>query len=128
MSFPSSAQAATWFQAANDRTLLVQSCSDCGNAQHYPRSICTACGGEALSFSESAGSGKVISWSVVERSPDPNRFTAPYTIAIIELAEGVRLLSRLIADDPQCDADVTLDWDTFGDDQVLPVFVQEATD
>ncbi len=120
-------ESAEWFAAAEQGRFLVQVCSSCGHRQHYPRSICTACGGTSLEFIESSGSGVVISWTTVHRSPDPEQFTPPYTLAVVELAEGVRCLARLEADDPRCDAPVTLQWD-HRNDVSLPVFVQEEAD
>ena len=127
MTTPISAEAAAWFAAAEQERLLVQRCTDCGHHQHYPRALCTACAGDALEFVESAGSGRVVSWTTVYRSPDPDRFVAPYTLAIVELDEGVRCLSRLDTTDPVCDARVTIAWDDI-DGARLPVFVQEETD
>ncbi len=127
MSTPISAEAATWFEAAGEQRLLVQRCADCDGAQHYPRALCTVCGGTNLTFVESNGSGQVVSWTTVHRSPDPDRFPVPYTLAIVELDEGVRCLSRLDAAEPRCDARVSLAWDTI-DGRQLPTFVQEESD
>ncbi|MGI9667734.1 MAG: Zn-ribbon domain-containing OB-fold protein [Acidimicrobiia bacterium] len=125
MTTPTSAQAQQWWDAAEAGTLLVQRCSACSQSQHYPRSLCTNCGSDQVEFVESRGSGHVVSWTTVHRSPDPDRFPPPYTVALVELDEGVRLMSRLSADDAQCDARVSLAWETV-DGKNIPTFVTEG--
>jgi len=114
---------AQWLDAAAERRLVLQRCSACGHYQHYPRELCTSCGSDALAFAEVEGTGTVRSYSVVARSPDPERFSPPYTVALVQLAEGPVLFTRLVGiDAPECDMTVGLDWWEGPEGQALPVF------
>ncbi|WP_327084987.1 OB-fold domain-containing protein [Nonomuraea sp. NBC_01738] len=99
-----------WWQAAAEERLLLQSCLDCGHRQHYPRALCTSCGGEDLGWSRAGGGGTVDAFTTVHRAPDPE-LAVPYVIARVRLDEGPILLTRLIGDEPwTCDERVRLTW------------------
>jgi uncharacterized OB-fold protein len=72
---------------------MIQKCGECGAFVFYPRLICTACGAGELAWHEAAGSGTVYSTTVVRRKPDQG---GDYNVALIELAEGPRLMSRIV--------------------------------
>jgi uncharacterized OB-fold protein len=115
---------APWWEATRDRRLLVQHCRDCGNHQHYPRPVCVACGGEDLEFVPASGAGTVYSFTVVHRAPHP-AFAAPYVVALVRLAEGPVLLTRLVGAPVEalaCDQPVRVGWDPLPDGRHLPVF------
>lgn len=118
---------APWWEATRERRLTVQRCLECGHRQHYPRALCTGCGGLELEFAEVSGSGRVDSFTVVHRAPDPAMDT-PYVIARVRLAEGPILLTRLVGAKPgawTCDDPVRLDWWPLPDGRHLPVFAKE---
>lgn len=89
--------APVWDAAARGR-LVVQECRRCHNRQWTPQPACRACLSEDLGWCECSGAGTVYSYTVVHRSPDPDRFAVPYVLAIVEVEEGPYLLSRLVAD------------------------------
>ena len=114
---------AEWLDAAAERRLVLQRCSACGHHQHYPRDLCTSCGSDSLAFVEAEGTGAVRSYSVVSRSPDPERFSPPYTVALVQLTEGPVVFTRLVGiDAPGCDMPVRLDWWEGPEGRPLPVF------
>jgi uncharacterized OB-fold protein len=115
----------SWWEATEREVLLVQACEECGHRQHYPRALCLACGSDHLTWIEASGEATIHSFTISHRSPDPERFTPPYVVALIDLAEGPRLLSRVISDDPEnlrCDQPVTLSWLPHENGRHLPVF------
>ncbi|MDP6174645.1 MAG: OB-fold domain-containing protein, partial [Rhodospirillales bacterium] len=59
----------------------------------YPRALCPECGSPNLSATEASGQGSVYSTSVVRQSPKAGE---DYNISVIELAEGPRLMSRVV--------------------------------
>lgn len=75
--------------------LRYQRCADCDHAQFPPRVICARCGGGELVWSTSDGRGTV--YSVSWLSP---RDTAPYNVALIDLADGFRMLATVSGVDP----------------------------
>jgi uncharacterized OB-fold protein len=110
-----------WWDATREQKLLVQRCNTCGKHQHYPRALCTACGGTSLGWTEASGTGTVDSFTVVHRGLPG--FATPYVVARVRLTEGVVLLTNLLdADDIACDAPVVLRWRPLSDGRHLPVF------
>lgn len=77
--------------------LLVPWCKGCGKPHFYPRSACPHCWGEEYEWRRAAGGGVIYAFTIVRANP-PTAFTLelPYCIAIIDLNEGVRLLSNVI--------------------------------
>ncbi|HXH83007.1 MAG TPA: Zn-ribbon domain-containing OB-fold protein [Candidatus Tectomicrobia bacterium] len=83
-----------WDAAAAGR-LLVKRCAACGEAHHYPRTICPFCGSDRTGWTEASGRGTIYSYSVFRRAP------APYAIAYVTLAEGPTMMTNIVG----CDLD-----------------------
>jgi uncharacterized OB-fold protein len=76
--------------------LVLQRCAACGRVQFYPRALCTGCLSATLEWIPASGRGAVHSFTTVFRAPTPDfQGDTPYVVAVIELAEGVRLISRV---------------------------------
>ena len=80
------------------------------------------CGGIDLGWVEASGRGAIYSFTHSHRSPDPAAFETPYTIAIVALDEGPRLLTTVVGAGIRCDAPVRLRWKPVGDGRNLPFF------
>lgn len=120
-------EAAPWWEATRERRLLVQRCLDCGRHQLYPRAICAACHQTRLEFVAASGEGVVYSHSTLHRAPPG--FEAPYVVAIVRLAEGPRLLTRITGCPPEevrCDMPVEVGWEPLPDGRHLPVFTPRS--
>ncbi|MBI5596984.1 MAG: OB-fold domain-containing protein, partial [Elusimicrobia bacterium] len=67
----------------------------------YPRAVCPHCLSGEYEWLPASGKGTVYSYTVCYR-PAGEAFAAevPYIVALVELAEGVRLLSNLIGCPP----------------------------
>jgi uncharacterized OB-fold protein len=76
--------------------LRVQRCRACGRHVFYPRAVCPHCTVGELAWVEARGAGVVHSFTVVHRAPAEYREEAPYVVALIDLDEGVRLMTRLV--------------------------------
>ena len=75
---------------------------------------------------ESSGKGKIYSFTVVY-SYQPTEFEddVPYVIAVIELEEGVRMMSNIVEckpDDIRCDMEVEVIFEQVTDDVTFPRF------
>lgn len=69
--------------------LRYQRCTQCGHAQTPTRLACARCGDAALQWRDASGEGVVVAASVVSRAPsDEFRALAPYTLVLVQLAEG----------------------------------------
>ncbi len=119
-----SEQWADW-QAAGE--LRFQRCGNCRTWIHLPRVLCPECGSEDLSWEKSTGSGVLYSWTRTYRAFNPLfGVEPPYVCAVVELDEGVRVLTRLV-DAPEGDlrigSTVTAAFESAGKDaQQLAVF------
>ncbi len=77
--------------------LRFQRCSDCGAWRHVPRELCAACGSWKWEWARSRGRGTVFTWTVVARALHPAfQQAVPYAPTVIEMEEGVRLLSEVV--------------------------------
>jgi uncharacterized OB-fold protein len=96
---PSSTTGIFW-AACNEGKLLLSHCDACGRSFYYPRTGCPFCGGEALSWRASTGLGSVFTYSHVELALATEwESLIPYTVLLVDLDEGVRMLSRLVGSD-----------------------------
>lgn len=87
-----------WEGLASDR-LLIQRCAACHRLQHPPAPMCPGCHGLEMDSIEASGRGVVYSFVVAEHPPIPP-FEYPNVIALVELEEGTRLVSRLVGIEP----------------------------
>jgi len=115
-----------FWEATLRNTLSIQRCKDCANHIFYPRIACPHCGSANVEWVDASGKGKVYSYTVVE-SNSPSAFIAdiPYVVAIVELAEGVRMLSNVVGCDPstvRCDMPVEVVFEKLDDEFTLPMF------
>lgn len=104
--------------------LLIQQCLDCQRCQFYPRITCSHCAGDRLDWTESRGGGVVVSFTVVRRGVSAD-FIAPYVVALVELDEGVRMMTHIVGPDPeqvQIGTPVVLTFQPVGAAGRLPVF------
>ncbi|MET1113365.1 MAG: OB-fold domain-containing protein [Comamonas sp.] len=72
-----------------------QRCLQCGQAQTLARYACQACGGRTLDWLDASGEATVRAAAVVARAPsDAFRALAPYTLVMVQLDEGPRLMGH----------------------------------
>jgi uncharacterized OB-fold protein len=89
----------------------------------YPRVLCPGCGGVSLEWRTSSGRGTVYATTAVYR-----RDAKPYNVALVDLEEGFRMMSRVEgvpAEEVEIGARVALRIDRE-DEGPVPVFVPEA--
>jgi uncharacterized OB-fold protein len=74
--------------------LRFQRCTDCATWRHIPRDMCAKCGSFNFEWAQSSGRGTVFSWTVAAQ-PFVPQFAplVPYAPVVIELEEGVRMVS-----------------------------------
>lgn len=107
-----------------EHKLLIQRCAGCGTLRNPPRPMCPHCRSLSWDSVESSGRGRVYSY-VMPVEPRFPFLDYPYIVALVELAEGVRLVSNLCDIEP---ADVTVGmeveicYQTFDNDLVLHQF------
>jgi len=90
--------AAYWEGAARGK-LLLRKCNACEALHFMPRFACPACWSEDLEWVEASGSGTVHSFTVIRRASDPAfADRVPYVVALIDLAEGPRMVTNIVGD------------------------------
>ncbi len=113
-----------FFDECQQDRLMLQWCGECSTHVFYPRTLCPKCWSSDLEWVEAGGRGHVFTFTVQERGPGGP--AAPYVIAIIELEEGVRMMSRVITDSNAVEIGqpVRVAFATINDDGFkVPVFV-----
>lgn len=93
---------APYWEAAREGRLDIPLCGDCGKHHFYPRAICPYCHSDNLSFDTVSGRGEVHTFTIARRPAGPAfADDVPYVVALIELEEGPRMMSRIQTDDPE---------------------------
>jgi uncharacterized OB-fold protein len=84
-----------WQSAAAGR-LVIQRCTDCGQFQFYPRSLCVSCTGET-EWVDASGRGTLHTYTVIRQNrSEAFALLSPYAVGIVELDEGVRMMSNIV--------------------------------
>lgn len=85
----------TFWEAAAEGKVLYQECPACGNRQFYPRAMCTDCAAEP-EWREASGRGVVHTYTIIRQNwAKPFREELPYVVAMVELEEGVKMMTNL---------------------------------
>jgi uncharacterized protein len=74
--------------------LLLQRCADCGRVRQPPTPMCPNCRSLKTGSQESTGRGTVYSWILSHHPTEPD--AEPRIVVLVDLEEGVRLVSNLI--------------------------------
>jgi uncharacterized OB-fold protein len=111
--------------------LRFQRCADCGAWRHVPRELCAECGSWSWSWERSSGKGQVFTWTVVGRALHPAfGDSVPYAPVVVEMEEGVRLLSEVVDCAPdalEIGMPVEVLFDPVTDEISLPRFRRRAS-
>lgn len=83
--------------------LKYQHCGACGHAWLPARSECPVCLAADASWRDASGQARLVSWVVYHKPFNPAfADRVPYTVAIVEIEEGARLITNIVGvDDPE---------------------------
>lgn len=90
-----SSEGSAFWDAATQGRLIIKSCLDCGKSYWYPRALCPACLSANTQWMDASGKGTIYSFTIM-------RTAAPYVLAMVELDEGVTMLTNIV--DAELDA------------------------
>ena len=80
--------------------LLGARCGACGEC-HFPRlEQCPYCGAGDATNVELSDHGTLWGWTTVTAPPPGSIGPVPYGFGVVELPEGIRVVSRIVAPDP----------------------------
>ena len=83
-----------YWDAARQGRLLIAGCGACGKVHHYPRPFCPHCWSDDVQPVQASGTGTLYTYSTVYANDlPPFRDRLPYVAAIVELAEGPRVMT-----------------------------------
>lgn len=86
-----------FWQAVEAGRLTFQRCRACGHAWLPERQACPNCWALESERETASGQAKVVSWVVYHVAFHPAfEGRLPYNVAIVELAEGPRMVSNLV--------------------------------
>jgi uncharacterized OB-fold protein len=87
---------APYWDAARQGRLLIAECGACGRVHHYPRPFCPHCWSDDVRPVQASGAGTLYTYSTVYANDlPPFHDRLPYVAAIVELAEGPRVMTTI---------------------------------
>lgn len=89
-----------FWEAAKRHELWIQQCQDCLKHYFYPRPYCPHCLSDNTKWVQVSGRGTLHTFSISYRAAPGFEEMTPYIIAVVELAEGPRMMTNLIGIDP----------------------------
>lgn len=122
-----------FWEATREGRLLVQWCTACDQGVFYPRAFCPSCAGaggarRALEWREANGRATVHA-AVVEHRPELAGASfahgEPFCIALVDLEEGVRMMTNVVGCPPgdvHGGMAVTVTWEPMSDGRQLALF------
>lgn len=115
-----------FWEAVKQHKLVFQKCKECGLLVHRPRPMCPRCNSMDREWAPSTGMGVVYSWvNFVYANAAYPGIKVPYTVVVVEMAEGVRIISNLYDVKPEevyVGMPVEVVFDDVADDLTLPKF------
>ncbi len=90
---------AFFWEGVDKDELRIQRCTSCGGLRHPPRPMCPTCNSLEWDTVVSSGRGEIYSF-VVHHHPPVYGFETPFAIALVELAEGTRIVGNVLGIDP----------------------------
>ncbi len=91
-----------YWDAMKRHELVIQRCKNCGLRVHPPRPMCPRCLSTEKEWTPVSGKGVIHTWVniVYDKSSFPG-IKVPYSVAVVELEEGVRLTTNLVDIKPE---------------------------
>jgi hypothetical protein len=127
---PVGAESGPFWDATREGRLVLQWCTACERAVFYPRSFCPHCGagGGGLEWRTASGSATVYAAGVETRPEAAGAAFSggePYCVALVDLDEGVRMMTNIVGCPPAevyGGMAVEVTWEPLADGRQLPLF------
>ena len=118
-----------FWAGAREGLLKLQRCSDCGNVYFPPRPFCPSCISRSVETFNASGKGKLYSYVINQREHPAH--DGPYSIAVVELNEGPRMMTNIINCEQtpealELDMPVEVVFEAITDEISLPYFQPEG--
>ena len=111
--------------------LLLQRCTGCDLTYFPPRPFCPRCSSRDVEVTAASGRGVLYSY-VINHGSHP-AFDGPYSIAVVELDEGPRMMTNIVGCDQtpealELDMPVEVRFEAITEEIALPLFQPAASE
>ncbi len=118
-------ETAFFWEGTRNGELRLQRCDACAHTYFPPRPFCPACASRSVTAFRASGRAKLYSY-VISHRPAPG-FKPPYSIAVVQLEEGPRMMTNIVEcpqtpEALQLDMDVEPVFEKIDDEITLPLF------
>jgi len=113
-----------FWDGADQEQFLGQKCGDCHTFRFPPRPMCPHCFSVKREEVPLSGKGTVHSWTI-PRHPHPFGFKESPIVAVIQLEEGIRMVSNVVGvayEDVKQDMPVEVTFEATMNNHKVPVF------
>jgi uncharacterized protein len=110
---------AFFWDGVREGELRVQRCAECGALRHPPGPMCPRCHATKRDHITASGRGTVHSHVVHHHPPIPGLQT-PFTVVLVDLEEGVRMVGNLLDGEAYVGMPVEVAFQRMDDDLTLP--------
>ena len=120
------AETEPYWAGARAGKLMLKRCKACDRPFFYPRSHCPRCWSSDTDWMQASGRGTIYSFTVISHHDvRPFKDWIPYVVALVELAEGPRLVTHIVGVEPaavQVGQPVEVVFERIDDAITLPKF------
>ena len=126
-----SADTKMFWEGCKEHKLEIQRCKKCGKLRWPAAFLCPDCLSSETEMQEMSGDGTLYSYVTFQKAFHPSvQDKLPYTVGVIELEGGVRIISNIVDCEPEqlaCNKKVKMKWMDC-EEYTKPVFelVEEA--
>jgi hypothetical protein len=114
-----------YWEGARAGELRLQQCTACSHVYFPPRPFCPRCAAREVQVLRASGRATLYSY-VIHHRPVPG-FTPPYSIAVVQLEEGPRMMTNIVEVEQtpqalQLDMPLEVTFEKLTDEISLPLF------
>jgi uncharacterized OB-fold protein len=117
-----------FWEGTKQELLLIKRCLDCTAFSYYPRPFCPKCWSERVEWCRASGEATLYTWSVVYSNDQPPfHDRVPYVAAVVDLAEGPRMMTNVVDcpfDELAVGMPLRVTFQSISDEYTIPVFVR----
>ncbi|MEM2896979.1 MAG: Zn-ribbon domain-containing OB-fold protein [Candidatus Bathyarchaeia archaeon] len=84
-----------FYKFCDEEKLAAVKCKECGSLHVPPKPLCSKCYSPNLEWTFLSGKGKLVSFTVIHVALPEFQNLVPYTVGIVKLSEGVKLLGMI---------------------------------
>ena len=91
-----------FWDAAKRHELMIPRCRPCNRFFWYPRQACPYCLREDWEWTPASGKARLHTFTIVRQPQNPSfNEDVPYAYAVVQLDEGVRMISNVVDCNPE---------------------------